>query len=260
MNKVSWGVLVLLCLVMVPLVSAAPFDNFGASVSDVVQKLVSTVRPFFEAILGDSPSIANFSAEDVLLIRSLLFILLLIVITAVLKRIHIFSTQRGLAFIVSLVISVIAIRFMTANELILGVLLPYGALGVAITTLIPFFLIFFGVHLAGFGGLGRRITWGFYLIVFVVLWISRYSDMSTASNTIYWITFGCIVLAFVFDRTVHRYFRLGELSGFYRRANTRSVAALQAEYISIAGVFTREADKRREEIKRQLSKLGADLP
>ena len=69
-----------------------------------------------------------------------------------------------------------------------------------------------------------------------------------------------MVLVFIFDKGIHRYFKSWEISAFYKGANERTIAALQAEYLHIVNVDTPTAQSRRNSIVRQLRALGADVP
>ena len=61
--------------------------------------------------------------------------------------------------IVALIVSILSVRFMSENNFILGLLLPYTTLGVALITIIPFLIFAYGVHTTGLPGIGRKIAW-----------------------------------------------------------------------------------------------------
>ena len=84
--------------------------------------------------------------------------------------------------------------------------------------------------------------------------------MSEISNWIYIASIGALVLAFMFDREIHRYFAVHELNVFLGKANQRAAAALQAEYMNILHVDTPQAKSRRTDIENQLRQMGASLP
>ena len=109
-------------------------------------------------------------------------------------------------------------------------------------------------------GAGRRILWGFYMIIFFVFFNSRYADLPGEMRQIYWWTILLILIAMIFDKDVHRYFKPWEISIFKRGATERTIAALQAEYLQIANVDSPAANSRRIAIERHLTRLGSSLP
>ena len=108
--------------------------------------------------------------------------------------------------------------------------------------------------------MGRRLFWILFIIVFAALWVSRYSELPMVANQIYIWTFVVMVIAFIADKGIHRYFAVHEINIFMRGANQRTIANLQAEYYKISGVPTRTAEKRRDAIRRELEELGGELP
>ena len=247
-------VIVLSLIFLIPLLSASSFDTAMDASKKVLESSLGLLTPFFEFIIGDSGSSEFFFA------KVLLLILLVLIINVILKRIEMFNTTKGVSITIALIVSILGVRFISENELTLGILLPYGTLGVALTSALPFIIFFYFIHITNMGGLGRRLMWAFFAITFIALWVNRYSTLSPVSNQIYGWTLFAIILAFIFDRGIHRYFMTHELNKFVRGANQRTIVMLQSEYLNILSVDTREARTRRAEIEAQLRRLGASLP
>ena len=110
------------------------------------------------------------------------------------------------------------------------------------------------------GGAGRRLSWIFFGIIFFVLWIYQADKIGPIANQIYGWTMAAIVLIFIFDKNIHYYFKTWEISAFYKGANERTIASLQAEYLNIVNVYTPDAVRRRGAIEKQLKVLKARLP
>jgi len=260
------GMIFFCLLIVLPLISAQiPYDGDFYFLRDGAEKVVSLVTnllgPFFNAILGEyTGGYGDFSANEIFLIRILLLILLFILIYTGTKNVPTIKDNNAVVFIISIAVSLIAVRFMSKSEFFFGILLPYGALGVALTTMLPFIIFFFFVHAVKLGSAGRKIGWLFFAIVFISLWVSKSDQLSPTSNWIYIISIIAIAIVFVFDRAVHRYFFLHELNIFLGKTKQKSVVALQAEYMNILNVDSPQANARREEIEKQLKKMGADLP
>lgn len=264
-RKVSVLFVLILMLGFLPLTSAQPFSYTSSFMQDTMQRMVDIVTqaaaPIFDALLGDyTGGYDNFTPSEIFFIRILLLILLFVILFMVIKTIPKIGENKGIAFIIALVISVIAVRFMSKTELFFGILLPYGVMGAAITTILPFLVFFYFLHVTNVGSAGRRLCWILFGIIFVALWISKSSQMSEVSNWIYIAASAAVVLAFLFDREIHRYFALHEINIFIKKSNQRAVASLQAEYMNILSVDTPQAKARRDDIEKQLAKFGANLP
>ena len=108
--------------------------------------------------------------------------------------------------------------------------------------------------------MGRRLFWILFIIVFAALWVSRYSELPTVANQIYIWTFVVMILAFIFDKGIHRYFGAHELNVFLKGANQKTIAQLHAEHWNLIGVPGRAAASRRRAIENQLRDLNAELP
>jgi len=248
-NKKDFLILSILSfLFVIPLVSAQFFLSSPSQfINEAITGITDVFRPVLMTLFG------NFGGEDFLFAKFLLGILLFVVINAVVRKIHVFKRQRGVAVIVALVISLLAIRFIDENDLVNGILLPYGTLGVAITTLLPFVIFFYFLHDSQIGPFGRRAGWFVFGVIFLVLWSSKYGEISPISNQIYGWTLIGVLLALIFDKGVHKYFALNELNRFKRHISDLDVAKLQAILRDIEGIDTPEANRARREI---ISRIG----
>lgn len=253
MNKrVLWGIF--LFLLLMPLVSAQlPNPRDAIELTIAAGKEVFT--PLFEALLNTS------SYKDFFFAKILLLLLLFMVVFGLSKKIPAFRDNKAVGFTVALVVSLIAVRYISEEGFIAGILLPYGALGIAITSFIPFMIYFWFVHESVPGGFGRRIAWILYGVIFVLVWGTRApGEISEQSTWIYLLGFIAVAVSFVFDKTLHGYFRTHEMNLFIRGANQRTIASLQAEYLNILYVNSYQANQRRADLERQIRDLGGSLP
>jgi len=237
-----------------PLVSAQTAQDARILAEKVIDLFVNLLSPIFEFIIGDVGTSQFFFA------KVLIFLLLFIVVSFILGTVERFKKQKWVIRIIALTISVFAVRYMSDTELISGILLPYSAVGLAITTILPFIVFFYFVHVTSLDGLGRRLMWLFFGIVFFALFITRYSELPDMAKYLYWAIVIGIALAFMFDKGIHRYFYLHELTVFHKSAKNRTIAGLQAEYLNILSVDSEPAKKRRDEIETKLKDLGGDVP
>ncbi|MBP7708331.1 hypothetical protein KA107_01490 [Candidatus Pacearchaeota archaeon] len=240
------------------LLTSGMFLSFASALptssQEIIDSMTQTLGPIFQALFGD------YGSTDFLFTKVLLFFMLIIIINASLKKMDLFAGKQGVITILSIAIPILSIRYLQDNDLISGILLPYGTLGIALVTILPLIIFFGFIHFTNMGGFGRRMSWVFFMIIFGVLWNSRYAEIGDIGNKIYWWSAVVIIILFILDKNIHHYFRTWELSTFYKKANQRTIAMLQAEYLHIGEVNTEAAIARRTEIKKQLTSLGADLP
>ena len=91
-----------------------------------------------------------------------------------------------------------------------AILLPYGALGVALTVFLPFLLYFFFVHQSNIGPFGRRVAWILFGIIFLAIWGMRRGDISEIGTYIYLGGILFVLASLIFDKSIHRYFGLSD--------------------------------------------------
>ena len=238
---------------VLPFASAYTYDIVTV-VRSTIDSIIAYTAPVFEALLGE------YQSSEFFFVKCMLLILLFVMITGATKVIPTLGKNKGVSMVISIIVSIIAVRYISETQMIKGILLPYGALGIALVTILPFLIFFYFIHSTGMAGMGRRLCWIFFGIVFIALFISRYDQLPTLGRQIYIASIILIAAVFMFDKAIHRYFFLHELSIFYRKAANKSVAALQAEYLNIINVDSPEAAKRRKDIEADLSRLGGNIP
>ena len=255
MNKVKKFFLgLLLGIFSFPFVRAQYLPGPEEVINSVIRAVENIFTPIFSALLGQN------SSEEFLLAKILLAILLFVVINAVLKKIPTFSGQKGVVNIISVVISFLAVRFISDNDLVAGILLPYGTLGVALTTILPFLIFFYFIHDSKIGSFGRKACWFFFIVVFVILWYSKSSDLSEITNQIYLWTLVGMIIAFIADRSVHEYFGLFEERKTRRNSYTASIARKEADlqHLVSSGSEDRNVLEQIEILRKQISRLKSE--
>lgn len=227
------------------------FSETSQYVSKFIKWTEDTYGVFFAALFGVN------TIDEYLFAKILLFLIIFAVSFMSLKRVAVFEERRSILFIISLCVSILAVRYLGPENFVRAILLPYGALGGAISIFLPLLIYFMFVHTSVTGGFGRRAAWFIYGVVFILLWATQ-EYMGTA-NWIYILGLGFIFINFLFDRSIHNYFELTALSAWRERVQDAHIARLQAEYQQIRNVNTMQADRRRREIERQLRRVNAHI-
>jgi len=217
-------VIFVLALLLIPLISAAgEFDQASEIITKVIDSTLGFITPVMENIIGD------YSSSEFFFAKILLLILLSIIIKTVLDKTPIGEDNKKISLILAIIVSVLAIRFMSQNEFIESVLIPYGTLGIAITTLLPIVIFFYFVHNTKIGNFGRKVFWTIYGIVLFVLWISRAQELPSTANWIYLLSFIAVIIFIFLDKSIHGYFGLADIRKFERQDNKKRIREAKEE-------------------------------
>jgi len=180
---------------------------------------IGKIEGFFNDLL-----IGGTSGADI--ISRLLLVMLL---TAVLFQPanKIVNDKPGLAFLVSFLVSVLGIRFIPQIELLL---LPYGALAIAVSAIVPL-LLFGAVLMTGIGSESptiRKIGWSAFGGAFFFLWVERSKELGDLS----YIYFGIAAIALallLFDGTIQNALIMSRLKGKRKQDAWRELLRIENE-------------------------------
>ncbi len=141
--------------------------------------------------------------------KALLAVILVSIIYVLVKKLpYIDASHVAIPWTISIAITILGVRFI-AFDMLQAVLLPYGALAVIISMIIPFLLYFYFVEGINYGWF-RKFAWLFYAAVMIGLWWSR-EDIQGVANI--YIVFALAALALLAgDRVVQGFRRKGKLS------------------------------------------------
>ena len=181
----------------ISLVSAAYYGDVASGLEYGMTQLIHIVESLFYPI-----SVVFFGGYDNLLFeRVLVLIILLSIIYVVVSKMDLFKDNKPIIWIVTISVSLLATRFMT-EELLNNIILPYTVFGVALTGILPMIIYFTFVQ--SFESVTiRKTLWIFFIVVFIGIWDSRYTDLGGIS----WIYFFTGVVALIFlllDGTIRR--------------------------------------------------------
>lgn len=208
-----------LILFIVPLISAGPFSYGNAEyhITRVIDSALEVLSPFFERLIGD------YSTSEFFFSKVLLLILLIIISKNILELTPIGENNKRVSLIISLIVSILSIRFINENNFFAAILIQYGVLGIAITTILPLIIFFYFIHNAKIGTYGRKLFWALYAITLTAIWIFKSSEIPEAANWIYGLTLAAAILFIFIDKTVHAYFGLSHLHLFMKKSNKEGI-------------------------------------
>ncbi len=234
------------------------FNTAKEIVGKVLESMRGIATPFFEKIIGDAEGSKFFFA------KILLLLLLVLISNKVISKTPLGKDNSKLSVTIAIIVSVLAIRFIKQSELVEGILIPYGALGVAITTLLPFIIFFYFLHNSNIKKFGRKIGWIFYGAIFIAIWFSKFSELSSLSNGIYISIIIAAGLAAYFDKSFHRYFGMSGMREINRESSERTKRELLREMQQLRADFSKSVVDRgyykreRDRINRAILELEED--
>jgi len=119
----------LIAFLLIPSISAVgEFDQVKEVFTKVIDSSLGILTPFFKKIIG------NYSSSEFFFAKILLLILLTLIVKNVLDKTPLGEDNKKISLLIALIVSILAIRFMNQNDFFESVLIPYGTLGIAITT------------------------------------------------------------------------------------------------------------------------------
>lgn len=135
-------------------------------------------------------------------------LLIVLLLTAVLYKPAVKLVPDGetsnIPIFLSLIVAILGVRFLTGPEVI-GLMLPFGALGIALTTIIP--IVLFGAIMTTSSGINEgiaRLGWLLMGVSFIVLWLTRFDVVGTIAWIYLWSGLICIFMLF-YEKTVRMY-------------------------------------------------------
>ncbi len=204
------------------------FENAISNLEVAVDDLYGLVESPLQFVVGEAET------AELFLMKVLFFILIFSLVWVISDRIPVISEKGFVKFLVGFIVSFLSLRGFASSEIVQTVILPYSAFGVALASAIPFVMAFFVIR--DFPLQWKKISWMFFAVVFVGLWIVR-SDAVGNFGSIYLITAVLGVAMLLLDKTIQKWWRNQEVE------NLRGI----------------RHDKERRRILREANQLDEDL-
>jgi len=212
------------------LVNVDAVNAAKAGTSDIATStLVDQVKSLFS---GDITSWTDFL--DNLFSPQVLFgILIFLIIFAIFSSITLFRDKPGINVAVSIIVSILAAGFI--NPLwYSGIINQYQSLGIAISFLIPFVLLFYFIkEIIPTQRTFQHLVWGVYFVIVVTNFIINYGTIQNdaTAKALYWITGGLSLIMLIFGHTIINMLFKEELKSAMSENIREAEAALTAEII-----------------------------
>ncbi len=174
------------------------------AIQGIVKGVYELIKPLLEGIIGE------VSTAEFFLAKVMFLIIIFAIIYKVLERIPFFKDISWVHQLVSVAVSILSIRWFGDAEIIRTIILPYSVLGIALAGLIPFAIFFFMTEFGDSHKFARKLSWIFFIVVFVGLWITRAGNASVVGGPIgkfayiYLITAGLGLIAYMMDDRIQK--------------------------------------------------------
>jgi len=230
----------------------------GGGTRGVVDATIEGLNDFFGPIFG--ALLGSNVYDEFLFARILLFFILLFLVRLALQQVPRLEDQKGIVWIVAIIVSILSVRFMSNSTFISAVLIPYGVLGIALTTILPFLIFFYFVHNTISSGVGRRMAWFVYLIILAGIWLNRSDELAETANLIYLAVFVLIIALLLFDKKVREYMALSDVRKALDNIDADNVAKAYEKLIRQEEMYQRTGDvrfkRKADRYRKYLKKAG----
>jgi len=248
MKKKIFPIVTILIFIL-PLINAASFDfaNAKYQITRVIDSALGILSPFFEYIIG------SYSTSEFFFVKILLLVLLILICKNILDRTPIGEENPKVSLIISVIISILAIRFMNENNFFEAILIQYGVLGIAITTILPMVIFFYFIHNTQIGTYGRKVFWTLYVIILTAIWIMKSTDIPEVANWIYVLTIFAAIIFIFFDKSIHSYFGQYDFNKYKKELNEKRMIRLQEDLYKLEDLLEKRIitqKKYNKELKR----------
>ncbi len=231
-----FGVLFTLIFSVLLLSTLVSARSVATDVNSAVEGFMGFFKPIFEQILGEDTT----NSSDLLFARILLLLIIFAIIWMVMSRLPFFADHTWVVVVISVGISILAMRGIISQNLVETILLPSKTLGIALTAGIPF--VIYALIVESDQGLGkaprgaRNAAWIFFAVIFLGLWIGRYDSIVEANGDpaalyVYPLTALLAVIMIVMDGTIRKWRNHMAITKAHSVSKNKQIRALQAELV-----------------------------
>lgn len=215
---------------LISFISAIP--DWSGEISSGLDTIATNAEPILKWVLGDVTDFgsSDISAGEALLVKLLFFIILLSILYFTVQQIPFFNANSAVVWIISIIVSILGIRFLTSAALINLIWLPSGAVGITLAAFFPLVIYFFFIESFHSQPFIRRAGWIFFMVMFFALAIIRWPDFSGSKWNYAWIyviTAVLALLSYVFDGTIQKYWHKARIQRAGAGAKAAQAALVQ---------------------------------
>lgn len=178
MKKSVYILVLFLSIVSLTLVSAQYYGGgfYGGTV-DFFDSIFREMEPIIRFVLGGD----GIYSGEIIFIKFLVFLLILAITLTAVKRVPTLGDDEKIAKVISIIIALLAARFLTTEALVNLIWLPYGVLGVVLSSMLPLIIFLFFIESLGSDFL-RKVGWTAFAFIYFGLALYRWQDFAIGYN------------------------------------------------------------------------------
>jgi len=251
--KKSWILFSVLSIILVSNLVSAVVELPAMTTTDVLQPLTNLVTGFIKMFADILDFAVGGAGLGTLAFTKLMFFILLVAVLYYPSKV-IARQNRAVALLISAIVSILGARFID-DKILMAVLLPYGALAVAVSALIPFIIFGIFIESQDFPRWVRKVGWIGMLAVFIGLYLFRSSELG--DGVIIYGIFGiACLIGFGMDSYFQKLKLYGQTGKEANRALQNEVNNLKGEYEGKLAEYRRTPlDQRRPGMILELNEL-----
>jgi len=242
-------------LKVIPLVSAYGFGNVFSGIDlrqgwdNVITSSENILSPVFQIIL-------NTNSGEFFFAKCLMLILLFVIIQFIINQSDFFEGRRGIVVLISLIVSVLAMRYMPETDFIKMVLMPYSILGAALLTFLPIAIYCLFVYRSVPGHAARLVAWIVYAAVFASFVAYQWKSVSSVGQKVYLAGLGLVIIFALFDSLIKSWIEMIPLWRGIKNINLMQDARTLSDYKKLLEVYN---DNGNPEIRRRLEEMERNM-
>ncbi len=226
-------------------------DQVVSVVTGGIDLVTNAGSPLFSALLGD---VAQGSD---LFVKTLIFLLVVLVTVAVLEQVSFFSARPWMQFGVGGIVSILGIRFIP-NDMITAIAFPSSVFVASIAIGLPFLLYGIVLHNSIKNTYLRRVGWTLFATMVVVLWF--YNADKPYFYSIYLTFLIFTAIAFLFDGTLQHFLNVSRSQRNVEGVTERQRNRILGEINDLESAYRATTiPSRRVEIERDIASLKIAL-
>jgi hypothetical protein len=149
--------------------------NIATDINNFLTEFAKGASPVLNLILGDTPT------GDLMIVKFLFLIILISVLYYATRKIPNLGTNSGVVWTITIVGSILAVRYLTTEEIVNFLLLPTGVIGISLLAVIPFIIYFFFIE--SFGSVVvRKVGWAVWVVIYVGMALTRWNDLAPTAT------------------------------------------------------------------------------
>lgn len=237
---------------------AETIGDFFSTISDIIQAIADALTPLARTLFG-SENLGVTQGTDAFTVANIfIFVIVLIIVFLVVDSINFFDNHRAFAWVLSIAVSVLAVRFLS-DGMINAIIFPYKALGIALAAGLPFVIYFAAVEWKMQHRFMRITAWIFLAVIYIFIYYFRIDSAElSAYSWIYLVTAILALCVAALDGTIQAWYTQGKVSEAHSASKRATIRQLQREL----GELDADLAARRippADYKREVARIRAEI-